>query len=161
VSGVWFSLLSPNDVAGFFFLDSFSQNVLTHRLNHLDCFAFQLVWLNATKPIGKVSPLSERQGTDTWEKPPNHKSAATPKDPFDIHATTKSPPHATHQPSHAAGAPSKPDFYDPFDKTSEADMDLSSRSTLAPLQGFNARSPPPFVPTQHTSSPATFPGDDE
>jgi hypothetical protein len=128
---------------------------------HLDCFAFQLVWLNATKPIGKVSPLSERQGTDTWEKPPNHKSAATPNDPFDIHATTKSPPHATHQPAHAAGAPSKPDFYDPFDKTSEADMDLSSRSTLAPPQGFNARSPPPFVPTQHTSSPATFPGDDE
>eukprot|EP00038_Savillea_parva_P021588 m.35523 g.35523 ORF g.35523 m.35523 type:complete len:368 (-) comp5294_c0_seq1:234-1337(-) len=130
----------------------------------------ELVWLNASKPPNDVGPdhtkKSKSADNDKWSKPPSRNVAAPAEDPFSLSDKRAEPTGAAAQqpPAREAGAPSKPDFHDPFanmsptsNATSQGDdggyTDVAPRE--APPGNWGPRSPPPFVPAQHSPEPTS------
>jgi len=113
----------------------------------------EFVWLNATRPSNEVNPdgtIEHLKDADGWSKPVKRDSVAPPGDPFAIDKqpasrgrpgskrSTQPPPITTH-----GNAPTKPDFYDPFEAAPPRDSGAEPATS--------PRSPPSFVPTQHTA----------
>lgn len=122
----------------------------------------QMIWLNATRPSNNVSPQSDGgKSSETWKKPPTRQVAAPADDPFafDSRSLRKEPSSPVVQ-SHHAAAPNKPDFYDPFEARQQSAEQGGEGGGPPKVKGFNARSPPPFVPTQHGRSPSDLNADE-